>query len=88
MSGAIITKKRHNSTGRWWMFLLFVGTSDLEQTGLELSLESVQCHLLSQYYMYVHTYNMCRALRSAMNQKHWIALDCASYGHHILPGTA
>ena len=29
------------------MFLLFVGTSDVEQIGLELSLESVQCHLRS-----------------------------------------
>jgi len=29
------------------MFLLFVDTSDVEHIGLELSLESVQCHLWS-----------------------------------------
>ena len=40
--------KRHNRAGRWCMLLLFVGTSDLEQIGLELSLENMQCHLLSQ----------------------------------------
>jgi len=33
-------EKRHNSAGRWWMFLLFVGTTDVEQIGLELSFES------------------------------------------------
>jgi len=30
-------EKRYNSAGQWWMFLLFVGTSDVEQIGLELS---------------------------------------------------
>ena len=45
--GLIESRKCSNSAGRWWMFLLFVGTSDVEQIGLELSLESVQCHLWS-----------------------------------------
>jgi len=43
-------EKRHNSARRWWMFLLFDSTSDVEQIGLELSREkSVQCRLLSPY---------------------------------------
>jgi len=37
------------------MFLLFVGTSDIEQIGLELSLESVQCHLLRNTLTYLLT---------------------------------
>jgi len=27
-------EKHYNSAGRWWMFVLFVNTSDVEQTGL------------------------------------------------------
>ena len=42
--------EKHNSAGRWWMFLLFVDTSDVEQIGLELSLESVQCVISSQVF--------------------------------------
>jgi len=46
------------------MFLLFEGTSDVEQTDIELSLESVQCHLGSPSCMWLMFWGLlsgCRA---------------------------
>jgi len=40
-------RRQNHSARRWWMFLLFFSTTDVEQVGLQLSLESVQSHLWS-----------------------------------------
>jgi len=34
-------EESNNSARRWWMFHLFIDTTDVEQIFLELSLESV-----------------------------------------------
>jgi len=41
------SRKRHNSAGQWWTFLLSASTSDVEQIGIQLSLKSTQRHLRS-----------------------------------------